>query len=73
VAAVSPARSFYQSLGDLLYTGVYNRGLTIHMWFYCVGGDSMAFPVLQIEVRPASGLALGSVGGGWSRGAGAEI
>jgi len=38
VAAGSPGSSFYQVLGEFLYAGVYTQGLTIHMWFYCVGG-----------------------------------
>lgn len=38
VHAGAPVHSFYQTLGDFLYNGVYNQGLTIHMWFYCIGG-----------------------------------
>ncbi|HVQ01742.1 MAG TPA: DUF4386 domain-containing protein [Candidatus Thermoplasmatota archaeon] len=38
VKAGSPAASFYQTLGDFLYTSLYSQGLMIHMWFYCVGG-----------------------------------
>ncbi len=38
VQAGAPVHSFYQTLGDFLYNGVYTQGLTIHMWFYCVGG-----------------------------------
>jgi hypothetical protein len=38
VKAGAPAASFYQTLGDFLYTSLYSQGLTIHMWFYCVGG-----------------------------------
>lgn len=36
--AGAPQHSFYQTLGALLYNGVYNQGYTIHMWFYCIGG-----------------------------------
>jgi hypothetical protein len=38
VAAGSPAGSFYQTLGDFLYHGLYSQGMTLHMWFYCTGG-----------------------------------
>ena len=38
VAAGAPAGSFYQTLGDFLYSGVFGQGMTIHMWFYCTGG-----------------------------------
>jgi hypothetical protein len=38
VAAGAPAGSFYQTLGDFLYNGIYNHGNTILMWFYCTGG-----------------------------------
>ncbi len=38
VAAGAPAGSFYQTLGDFLYNGLYGYGMTLHMWFYCVGG-----------------------------------
>ncbi|HIH01403.1 TPA: DUF4386 domain-containing protein [Thermoplasmata archaeon] len=38
VASGSPADSFYQSMGGFLYDGVYQTGMTIHMWFYCMGG-----------------------------------
>jgi Domain of unknown function (DUF4386) len=38
VAMGAPAGSFYQTLGDFLYNGVFSQGMTIHMWFYCTGG-----------------------------------
>lgn len=38
VAAGAPAGSFYLTLGDFLYNSVYSQGMTIHMWFYCIGG-----------------------------------
>jgi len=38
VASGAPAGSFYQTLGDFLYNGIFSQGMTIHMWFYCMGG-----------------------------------
>lgn len=38
VAAGAPAASYYLTLGDFLYNGVYNQGMAFHMWFYCIGG-----------------------------------
>lgn len=38
VASGSPTNSFYQSMGGFLYNDVYQTGMTIHMWFYCMGG-----------------------------------
>jgi hypothetical protein len=38
VQAGAAPHSFYQTLGAVLYNGVYNQGITIHMWFYCIGG-----------------------------------
>ena len=38
VEAGAPASSFFQSLGDFLYSGVDRRGYDIHMLFFCVGG-----------------------------------
>ena len=38
VKAGTPVDSFYQTLGNFLYNCVYNQGLMIHMWFYCLGG-----------------------------------
>lgn len=38
VAAGAPAGSFYQTLGDFLYNGVFSQGMNLHMWFYCTGG-----------------------------------
>jgi len=38
VASGLPTDSFYQSMGGFLYNDVYQTGMTIHMWFYCMGG-----------------------------------
>lgn len=38
VASGLPIDSFHQSMGDFLYNGVYQTGMMIHMWFYCMGG-----------------------------------
>lgn len=38
VASGLPADSFYQTMGGFLYNDVYQTGMTIHMWFYCMGG-----------------------------------
>jgi hypothetical protein len=38
VQAGTPAHSFYQTLGAFLYNDVNSLGITIHMWFYCIGG-----------------------------------
>ena len=36
--AGAPGESFYQGLGQFLYYGIAKQGMTIHMWFYCIGG-----------------------------------
>ena len=36
--AGAPTASYFQTLGDFLYSGVYQQGDNIHMLFYCVGG-----------------------------------
>ena len=38
VQAGAPVHSYYQTLGAFLYSGVNSMGITIHMWFYCIGG-----------------------------------
>ena len=38
VRAGAPGESFYQGLGQFLYYGMAKQGMTIHMWFYCIGG-----------------------------------
>jgi hypothetical protein len=37
IAAGSPDNSFYQTLGDFLYSGLDRRGYDIHMLFFCCG------------------------------------
>jgi hypothetical protein len=38
VEAGAPAASYFQTLGDFLYSGVYQQGDNIHMLFYSLGG-----------------------------------
>ena len=38
VRAGAPGESFYQGLGQFLYYGMAKQGMTLHMWFYCIGG-----------------------------------
>lgn len=38
VAAGAPESSYFQTLGDFLYTSVDRKGYDIHMLFFCVGG-----------------------------------
>lgn len=38
VGAGAPEPSYFQTLGDFLYSGVYQLGDDIHMLFYCLGG-----------------------------------
>ena len=38
VGAGAPAASYFQTLGDFLYSGVYQQGDNIHMLFYSLGG-----------------------------------
>jgi len=38
VEAGAPAASYFQTLGNFLYSGVFQQGNAIHMWFYCLGG-----------------------------------
>ena len=38
VRAGAPGESFYQALGQFLHYGLAKQDMTIHMWFYCIGG-----------------------------------
>jgi len=38
VEAGAPEPSYFQTLGDFLYTGVDRQGYDIHMLFFCLGG-----------------------------------
>jgi hypothetical protein len=38
IEAGAPASSFYQTLGNFLYSGIDKTGMDLHMIFYCVGG-----------------------------------
>jgi hypothetical protein len=38
VQAGAPEPSYFQRLGDFLYSGVFQKGDDIHMLFYCLGG-----------------------------------
>ena len=66
VKAGAPDPSYFPTLGEFLYHGVYKLGVTIHMFFYCAGG--LAWYYLFYRSRsipraiPAFGLAAASVG-----------
>ena len=66
VAAGAPANSYYQALGDFLYSGVTLRlGATTQMFFYCVGGLLWYFLFFRSRYVPRAislyGLAAVSV------------
>jgi hypothetical protein len=52
VALGSPTDSFHQSMGDFLYNDVYQKGMTIHMWFYCMGGILWYYMFLTSRIIP---------------------
>ena len=38
VEAGVPELSYFQTLGDFFYTGIYRQGYDIHTLFFCIGG-----------------------------------
>jgi len=66
VKAGSPDSSYFQTIGDFLFNGLYGFGGTVLMFFYCVGG--LAWYGLFFRSRsipraiPAFGLVAVSVG-----------
>lgn len=52
VTAGASAPAIYQTLGDFLYNGVYSNGITIHMWFYCIGGGLWYYLFYQSKYVP---------------------
>ena len=66
VKAGAPDASHFQSLGEFLYHGVYKLGVTIHMFFYCVGGLGWYYLFYRSRsiprAIPAFGLAAVSMG-----------
>ena len=52
VALGSPIDSFHQSMGEFLYNDVYQTGMTIHMWFYCMGGILWYYMFLTSRIIP---------------------
>ncbi|NWJ48852.1 MAG: DUF4386 domain-containing protein [Chloroflexi bacterium] len=66
VKAGTPEHSFYQTLGDFLYFGVDKQAVTIHMWFYCLGGILWYFLFYKSKFIPSAislfGLIAASLG-----------
>jgi hypothetical protein len=66
VAAGAPAGSFYQTMGDFLYNGIYHHGNTMLMWFYCTGGLLWYYMLYRSNyvprIIPAYGLLAVSLG-----------
>lgn len=66
VKAGAPDPSYFQGLGAFLYDGIVRLGVTLHMFFYCVGGllwYSLLYRSRSIpSVIPAFGLAAVSLG-----------
>jgi hypothetical protein len=52
VQAGAPAHPFYQTLAGFLYGGLYSQGITIHMWFYCIGGTLWYYLFYKSEYIP---------------------
>jgi hypothetical protein len=66
VKAGAPDSSYFQTLGEFLYHGVYKLGGTILMFFYCAGGMAWYYLFYKSRSIPraisAFGLAAVSVG-----------
>ncbi len=66
VKAGAPAASYFQTLGDFLYSGVYQQGDDIHMLFYCLGGILWFYLFYRSRYIPrvisVFGLAIESLG-----------
>ena len=66
IGAGTPGSSYYQTLGDFLYSGVYQQGDSIHMLFYCLGGILWFYLFYKSRYIPrvisALGLIIESVG-----------
>jgi hypothetical protein len=52
VEAGSPDPSFYQALGDLLYSGIDRVGYDIHMLFFCLGAILWYYLLYRSESIP---------------------
>jgi len=65
VAAGSPGASFYQTLGNFLYSGIDKAGVELHMIFYCAGGLMWYYMFFRSKyiprIIPLFGLAAASV------------
>ena len=66
VKAGVPAASYFQTLGDFLYSVVYQQGDDIHMLFYCLGGILWFYLFYRSRYIPrvlsVLGLAIESLG-----------
>lgn len=66
VKAGAPDPSYVQAMGAFLYDGIAKLGITLHMFFYCVGGMLWYFLLYRSRyiptVIPAFGLAAVSLG-----------
>ncbi len=66
VEAGAPAASYFQTLGDFLYSGVFQLGNDIHMLFYCLGGILWFYLFYRARYIPrvisVFGLAIVSLG-----------
>ena len=66
VEAGAPASSYFQTLGDFLYYGAFQKGDDIHMLFYCLGGIPWFYLFYKSRYIPrvlsVLGLAIESLG-----------